>query len=319
MNILFIGNNAVLPDYLHDSVFHGLREVYGASVVDANKLWYLYEDCNLFDEKNFETIRKPLHGWGYTYGGNLKDLNIDRVDIYSKIKNKYFDLVIFGICRNDPKDSSKAIYERDDLLNKCLQIYPSNKLIFLDGSDGQDIKREDLLNKGFYFKRENIGIGYPIWFAIPKQKFNFNYEKIKLFSNNIPAHNRKNYTHFTEKSYYSDYGQSFFAITCKKGGWDCMRHYEIMSQGTLPYFVDIDKSPIQTMPLINRKFCQETKTLIDIKYDLWQQIDLQILSEIKDMNKYEYLRNLMISQVKELYNTETLAKYIIDTVNHENR
>jgi hypothetical protein len=28
MKILFIGNNAVLPDYLHDSVFHGLRNTW---------------------------------------------------------------------------------------------------------------------------------------------------------------------------------------------------------------------------------------------------------------------------------------------------
>ena len=50
MKILFIGNNAVLPDYLHDSVFHGLRELYGETVVDANKLWYLYKDYLFQDE-----------------------------------------------------------------------------------------------------------------------------------------------------------------------------------------------------------------------------------------------------------------------------
>jgi hypothetical protein len=319
MKILFIGNNAVLPDYLHDSVFHGLRELGGDSIIDANKLWYLYKDANLFNDENFENIRKSLHGWGYTYGGNLENLNIDRTNINEKIQSLYFDLIIFGICRGDPKNNEKAIYDRDALLQIALETYPSSKLIFLDGSDGQDIKRNDLLDKGLYFKRENTGIGYPIWFAIPKQKFNFDYSKNKLFSNNIPAHNRKNYVHLTEASYYSDYGESFFALTCKKGGWDCMRHYEIMSQGTLPYFVDIDNAPKETMPLISRSFCKEVRDLIDIQYNLWEGIDLKILSEIKDLNKYKNLMDLMISQVKDLYNTETLAKYIIDTVNHENR
>ena len=98
-----------------------------------------------------------------------------------------------------------------------------------------------------------------------------------------------------------------------------MRHYEIMSQGTLPYFIDINECPSQTMPLINRNFCKEVTTLIDIRYNLWQRIDLEILSEIKDITKYEYLRNLMVSQAKDLYNTETLAKYIISTVKNENR
>jgi hypothetical protein len=319
MKILFIGNNAVLPDYLHDSVFHGLRELYGESVVDANKLWYLYKDTNLFDQENFETMRKPLHGWGYTYGGNLDNLNIDRTDIHQKIKSLYFDLIILGVCRGDPRNNEKAIYDRDELLNIALNVYPSKQLIFLDGSDGQDIKRADLINNGFYFKRENTGIGYPIWFAVPKEKFNFDCSKKKLFSNNIPAHSRQNYFHFTENSYYSDFGESYFAITCKKGGWDCMRHYEIMSQGTLPYFIDIDHAPLQTMPLINRDFCQEVRNLIDIEYNLWQGINLNILSEIKDFSKYQSLRSLMISTAAELYNTETLGKYIINTINNENR
>ena len=319
MKILFIGNNAVLPDYLHDSVFHGLRELYGEFVVDANKLWYLYKDADLFNEKNFEKLRKPLHGWGYTYGGNLNSSDIDRTDLHQKIKHQYFDLIVFGICRGDPRNPEKAIYERDDLLNVALDTYPPNRLVFLDGSDGQDIKRHDLFNKGFYFKRENTGIGYPIWFAIPKEKFNFNYTKNKLFSNNIPAHNRQNYFHFTEESYYSDFGESFFGITCKKGGWDCMRHYEIMSQGALPYFVDIEHAPEQTMPLINRNFCKEVRELIDIKYNLWSNINLEILSEIKDIKKYEYLRNLVVSEAKELYNTEALAKYIIGITKNENR
>lgn len=318
MKILFIGNDAVLPDYLHDSVFHGLRELYGDSVIDANKLWYLYKDIDLFNDNNFETIRKPLHGWGYTYGGNLDNLNIDRTDIDQKIKNLYFDLIVFGICRGDHRDDKKAIYKRDDLLNKALEVYPSNKLVFLDGSDAQDIKRNDLINRGFYFKRENTGTGYPIWFAVPKDKFNFDYTKTKFFSNNIPAHSRKNYVHFTEKSYYADYGESFFALTCKKGGWDCMRHYEIISQGALPYFVDVDHSPIQTMPLIDRNFCKEVRSLIDIEYNLWEGIDLKILSEIKDINKYEYLSNLIRSKAKDLYSTEALGKYIVNTINHEN-
>ena len=98
-----------------------------------------------------------------------------------------------------------------------------------------------------------------------------------------------------------------------------MRHYEIMSQGALPYFVDIEHAPEQTMPLINRNFCKEVRELIDIKYNLWSNINLEILSEIKDIKKYEYLRNLVVSEAKELYNTEALAKYIIGITKNENR
>ena len=318
MKILFLSNNAVTPDYLHDSVFHGLRSLYGNEVIDANKLWYLYKSTDLFNDASFESLRKPLHGWGYTYGGNLEDPPIDRTDLLLKIKNSYFDLIIAGICREDPLDLSRATYNRDELLNKALDIYPRNKLVFLDGSDCTGIKRPDLLNRGFYFKRENTGTGFPIWFAVPKEKFNFNYNKTTLFSQlNIPAHNRANYKHTTEQSYYKDYGESFFALTCKKGGWDCMRHYEIISQGTLPYFIDINDAPIQTMPLINRNFCTEIKNLIDIDFNIWSGMPLTINSEVKNWDKYHELRNILIKEAKDIYNTEFLAKYVIHTVQNE--
>jgi hypothetical protein len=29
----------------------------------------------------------------------------------------------------------------------------------------------------------------------------------------------------------------------KKGGWDCLRHYEIIGNGCMPYFENIEKCP----------------------------------------------------------------------------
>lgn len=317
MKILFIGNNAVLPDYLHDSVFHGLRELYGETVVDANKLWYLYKDADLFNQQNFENIRKPLHGWGYTYGGNLNNLNIDRTDIVQKIKNQYFDLLIFGICRGDPRNFEKAIYERDDLLNKALEIYPPKKLIFLDGSDSKEIKRPDLLNRGIYFKRENTGIGIPISFAIPKEKINFSHQKKKLIAEkNIPAHNRKNYKHATEASYYSEYGESYFAITCKKGGYDCIRHYEIMSQGCLPLFADCESMSKYTMSNSNIDFFMKCKSLIQFDFNIWTDGILKIHNDKFDINIYESLRSEMYKNINR-YTTESLCKYLIKKINEQ--
>ena len=46
-----------------------------------------------------------------------------------------------------------------------------------------------------------------------------------------------------ESAYLAQYRESFFGVTCKKGGWDCMRHYEILSQGCMPWFVDIFECP----------------------------------------------------------------------------
>ena len=83
----------------------------------------------------------------------------------------------------------------------------------------------------------------PIGFSIPKEKLcNYYIKKTKILSDLIPG-NTKTYIYNTEEEYYNEYKQSYFAITKLKGGWDCMRHYEILADGCIPYFVNIEKCP----------------------------------------------------------------------------
>jgi len=51
------------------------------------------------------------------------------------------------------------------------------------------------------------------------------------------------YTWRQEKEYYEDMQRSWFGLTCKKGGWDSLRHYEIMAAGSLLLFKEYDKKP----------------------------------------------------------------------------
>ena len=50
-----------------------------------------------------------------------------------------------------------------------------------------------------------------------------------------------------EAKYYEMYRQSMFAHTCKKGGWDCLRHYEILAAGCIPIFEDLENCPPDTL------------------------------------------------------------------------
>ncbi|GBF98956.1 hypothetical protein Rsub_12602 [Raphidocelis subcapitata] len=50
-----------------------------------------------------------------------------------------------------------------------------------------------------------------------------------------------------EAGYYADMARSLFAVTYKKGGWDCLRHPEIVASGALPLFTDIKGLPPGTM------------------------------------------------------------------------
>jgi hypothetical protein len=89
----------------------------------------------------------------------------------------------------------------------------------------------------------------PITFSIPEEKIIHSFpKKTKLLSNLIPG-DLKTYIYKTEKDYYAEYQSSYFAMTTKKAGWDCMRHYEIIANGCLPYFPDIEQCPLFTMVL----------------------------------------------------------------------
>ena len=69
----------------------------------------------------------------------------------------------------------------------------------------------------------------PLSFGLPEGRFDraksfHNLTKTWHFAPIIPGV-KATYTYHTESAYYDSYAASYFGITFKKGGWDCMRHY----------------------------------------------------------------------------------------------
>jgi hypothetical protein len=56
------------------------------------------------------------------------------------------------------------------------------------------------------------------------------------------------YAFADEESYYADLQESMFGITTKRGGWDCLRHYELAANGCVPCFRDLDRKPATCAP-----------------------------------------------------------------------
>lgn len=55
------------------------------------------------------------------------------------------------------------------------------------------------------------------------------------------------YTFHDQKEYYAQYQSSVFAITHRKGGWDCFRHVEILGSGAIPVMIDAAEIPENSM------------------------------------------------------------------------
>lgn len=123
-------------------------------------------------------------------------------------------------------------------------------------------------------------------------------EKKYLLAPLIPGV-QETYIYDKEKEYNEMYQQSRFAITTKKGGWDCIRHYEILANGCLPIF-DISNCPDETLTTFPKKYVDE----INILYSNWKENDEYI-------NKYNILCNTMLEHTRNNCSTSATAKYFI--------
>jgi hypothetical protein len=250
MKILFISSSNVKQDsgpnnYMHDIVLHGLREIYGNSVIDYPGVWYMYRDE--VKKRNYDIGN--LWGKGFTLYNLLSNYQqIDRTDIENKIKTNYFDFIIFGSI-----DKVQLFFD--------IAINSKSKIIFVDGNDSPFIN-EQITDKGVYFKRELISVNiknvYPINFAIPKEKIvhTINPKPLNILAPLIPG-KYSTYIYENEQDYYQSYQNSVFALTYKKMGWDSLRHYEILMNGCIPLFLNIDKCPEKILTNLPKKLLSE--------------------------------------------------------------
>jgi hypothetical protein len=282
MKILYITKGDHV-DYQDDCLFIGLRELLGSSVVDYNKRKHNYLS---YDEKEV----RNLYGRGMTVSRVLEDIDVDRDDITSKIKSNFFDYIVYG-----------SIWRCSDYIEKILKYYPPHKIIAVDGEDETNIHSTSKLGIR-YFKRElafDIANVNPISFAFPTTKINHSNSKITDFSYITPL-NRQTYIYDNEQDYYNDYSKSRFGVTLKKAGWDCMRHYEILGNDCIPFFINIENCPKNTMVSFPKLLCSEINNLIG-----------------KMSNKDIYDKYYIKFQNHFLSNntTSALAKYFLETLN----
>lgn len=128
-------------------------------------------------------------------------------------------------------------------------------LIALDGEDHDCIHPLASLPLTYYKRELSLDVMSirPISFRVPVYGLPY----LMHSRGYIPAKNkilapcdprfRRSYVFSTQAEYYKQYSSSLFAVTSKKGGWDCLRHYEILANHCIPYFPGIQDKPTTTM------------------------------------------------------------------------
>lgn len=285
MKLLLIPSGG--SDYLQDSIYIGLKDLYGTDVECTLSCDYLY--------KGTEIDKNRFWGRGFTYTNILdQSVNVVSKDTSKKIEDNYYDIIIYTF-----------VSRNSSMLDDVMRITNGKNVILVNGEDA-DYSFENYNEKVLYFKRElkapqNINI-LPISYAIHKSKI-YNGDKIitKEFSaskpsmDNLTPTSSSVYIFDNEQDYYKDYQNSKFGLTKKKGGWDSMRHYEILANKCIPVFEDIENCPEYSLTTLPK--------------DLLAEINKNH-TNIKDKEYFEYV-DYLSEYTKNNLTTDQLANYII--------
>jgi len=332
MKVLYwsIPNNLpanMVSDYQADMLFHGMRKLLGADCVDSYRFWWMYAKDK---GDNFEEI----WGKGFTMYGLLDEVEVDRTE-------QNFDKIIIPIHHSVAQYPTAVI----DTLNKILKKAEGKQIAIVDGWD-RDYINPDLLDlcrrSGVkYFKRElyqDIDGVWPINFAFPKEKIwdgcmtlegrqTYDIAPLVPVNQSIDSSYMSTYIYDNEKDYYQMYRDSKFALTSKKGGWDTLRHYEILANRCVPLFVDINSCPKNCMWNYPKDLCKRALFYpglhLNLKRGEWVPgmelphcgvIEKETRGNVVIDREYHSLQEEFFTYFKENLTTEHLARYVLETM-----
>ncbi|MBN7799916.1 hypothetical protein J0A67_03540 [Algoriphagus aestuariicola] len=117
--------------------------------------------------------------------------------------------------------------------------------------------------------------------------------KAQIWAEVIPGF-KETYRFGSELEYYQMYQAAKFGFTWKKGGWDCLRHYEIIANGAIPVFRDIDHCP--------------ESSLTNLPKNLFKRVNSELIPW-RNMEESEKLYQTLLGQIREycLENTTSEA------------
>ena len=295
--------------------------------------------CNTKNIYNLQVEYKWCSDLDLEVDGNVDLVFIDTLHVYgqlkrelekfSKITNKYIIMhdttvdEIYGECirlnLNIEKMSKITNYTHDELTKG---LKPALDEFLLNNNDWviHDIFINNngltVLKKIENYKNNLL----PISFSIPEEKICkdvglSNKTKIEAFVK--PLNDRsQSYKYDKEEDYYNDLRTSFFAHTCKRNGWDTMRHYEILANNCIPYFSDIDECPEKIIHFYPKELIKESNKL----YEKVKNLNIEdFITNYEYINKYTDLIVKFKNHTNEYLTTKSIANYILKTSNNNSK
>ena len=89
-----------------------------------------------------------------------------------------------------------------------------------------------------------------------------------------------------------------------------MRHYEILANGCIPYFLDLDRCDSNTMYFLPRELIKEAMNLEGISY-------LNIDHSKFDRSKYFEILNKLLAYTRKCLTTRAMANFLLNTIHYK--
>jgi hypothetical protein len=158
---------------------------------------------------------------------------------------------------------------------------------------------------------------HPISFGVPEMYISLTVPtKSKSFSTIIPG-NLTSYIYGVsdEDSYYKDMSRSLFALTVKKGGWDCMRHVEILAAGALPVYPGIQFSPNGALAHHPRNLYHALLSFpgLNVSQTLGKYSASFSFDQI-DWELYQTVVAALLQYTRNVLSTKSMAAYVLSTI-----
>jgi len=199
------------------------------------------------------------------------------------------------------------------LSNKNKRVIPYTPKIYMNQNQSlKKIQENDILNYVTPLDHDevhNLDINnnsvFPLSFSIPDECVVEEIpEKTCLLASLIPGDmSTYIFNKYQEKEYNDMYRQSRFAITKMKGGWDCLRHYEILMNGCIPLFENLKDCPKYTLTTY-------PKELNDQAYELFNNW----IENEECINKYNILCSKFLEHTRKNCTTSACAKYFLKNI-----
>ena len=270
----------------------------------------ILEKMNINNEKVYIVCDKLTIDWEFKYIEHFQKWN--PVIIQNTLVH---DISLMRDCNNLIHSNSTLCWLVSFLSNKKQRFIP--KTFFYSNQNLNKIEDGDKLFEIQPLDHDevhNLNVKdfkiLPLSFSIPDECVVISIpEKERLLANLIPGDTSTYIFGIGEEDkYYDMYRKSRFALTKMKGGWDCLRHYEILMNGCIPLFENLKECPDYTMTTYPKHLNNEAYNL----YNNW--------SETSDnISKYNDLCNRFLDHTRKYCTSSYAAKIVLDNIKNSDK